>query len=129
MGCKGRMYENMDVKAIKDIEAVTNHDVKAVEYFLKEKLQELNITHALEYIHFGLTSQDINNTAIPLLFKHALENEYYPALQKLTDALDAILAGKTVSVNFDVAEDAFALAGHVAADGQLLEDAADHFAG
>ena len=61
--------EEKDAARIKEIELTTNHDVKAVEYFLKEKLEVLGITGALEYIHFGLTSQDINNTAIPLRLK------------------------------------------------------------
>lgn len=72
--------DERDAARIKEIEQTTNHDVKAVEYFLKEKLEELNITHALEYIHFGLTSQDINNTAIPLSLKHAVEKIMLPEL-------------------------------------------------
>ena len=65
---------------IKDTERTTNHDVKAVEYFLKEKLKELGAGDSVEWIHFGLTSQDINNTAVPLLWKDALEEQYVPAL-------------------------------------------------
>lgn len=68
---------------IKDIEATTNHDVKAVEYFLKAELEKAGATEAREWVHFGLTSQDVNNTAIPLLWKHALEFEYLPALLNL----------------------------------------------
>ncbi|MEN9299717.1 MAG: adenylosuccinate lyase, partial [Bacteroidota bacterium] len=68
-----------DAQQIKQIEAVTNHDVKAVEYFLKEQLDKAGISHLKEWIHFGLTSQDINNTAIPLSWKHAMEHEYLPA--------------------------------------------------
>ena len=79
-----------DSEYVKTTERTTNHDVKAVEYFLKERFDGLEMGNLREFVHFGLTSQDINNTAIPLLFKHALENEYYPALQKLTDALDAL---------------------------------------
>ena len=65
---------------IKDIEKTTNHDVKAVEYFLKSELEKSGGDAAKEWVHFGLTSQDVNNTAIPLLWKHALEFEYLPAL-------------------------------------------------
>lgn len=79
-----------DSEYVKNTERTTNHDVKAVEYFLKERFDGLEMGDLREFVHFGLTSQDINNTAIPLLFKHALEREYYPALQKLTDALDAL---------------------------------------
>ena len=73
-----------DAEKIKKIEAVTNHDVKAVEYFLKEQLGDNTIK---EWIHFGLTSQDINNTAIPLLWKHAVEQEYLPAVVGLKTTL------------------------------------------
>lgn len=69
-----------DAQVIKQTESVTNHDVKAVEYFLKEKLQALGITDSIEWVHFGLTSQDINNTAIPMLWKDAIEQEYLPAV-------------------------------------------------
>jgi adenylosuccinate lyase len=72
-----------DAEAIKTIEQTTNHDVKAVEYFLKEKLTSLQLQDCKEWIHFGLTSQDINNTAIPLLWKDAMEYEYLPALINL----------------------------------------------
>ena len=61
-----------DAQKIKDIEAITNHDVKAVEYFLKEQLDAIGITDLKEWVHFGLTSQDINNTAIPLSWKHCV---------------------------------------------------------
>jgi adenylosuccinate lyase len=80
------IYENFseaDALQIKSIEKTTNHDVKAVEYFLKEKLKALGADEALEWIHFGLTSQDINNTAIPLSWKEALEEQYLPAIQNL----------------------------------------------
>lgn len=76
-----------DAQQIKQIEAVTNHDVKAVEYFLKEQLDKAGISHLKEWIHFGLTSQDINNTAIPLSWKHAMEHEYLPALVNLQNHL------------------------------------------
>lgn len=68
---------------IKNIEKITNHDVKAVEYYIKRELDGLKLTHLKEWVHFGLTSQDINNTAIPLLWKESLENEYYPAIATL----------------------------------------------
>jgi adenylosuccinate lyase len=77
------IYEDFtpeDAQAIKEIEKVTNHDVKAVEYFIKEKFDNLNISEYKEFIHFGLTSQDINNTAIPLSIKEALQNVYLPEL-------------------------------------------------
>ncbi|MFC5412258.1 adenylosuccinate lyase [Larkinella bovis] len=75
------LYENFseaDALRVKEIERETNHDVKAVEYFIKEKLTDLNIAGYLEFIHFGLTSQDINNTATPLLLSDALETEIEP---------------------------------------------------
>jgi adenylosuccinate lyase len=65
-----------DAQEIKQIEFTTNHDVKAVEYFLKNELEKCGGTEAKEWVHFGLTSQDINNTAIPLSWKHAIEYEY-----------------------------------------------------
>ncbi len=76
-----------DAQEIKKTEKITNHDVKAVEYFLKEKLNEANADDLKEWIHFGLTSQDINNTAIPLLWKHAVEIEYLPAILNLNRQL------------------------------------------
>jgi adenylosuccinate lyase len=68
---------------IKEIEKITNHDVKAVEYFLKKRLDDLGLDQEKEWVHFGLTSQDINNTAIPLSWKHAVECEYLPAILNL----------------------------------------------
>jgi adenylosuccinate lyase len=68
---------------IKNIEQITNHDVKAVEYYLKQELDALKLGRLKEWVHFGLTSQDINNTAIPLLWKESLENEYFPAIATL----------------------------------------------
>ena len=82
-----------DAKRVKEIEKVTNHDVKAVEYFVKEKFEELDMGDFKEYIHFGLTSQDINNTATPLSLKEALESVYYPALDELMQLLEK-LAGE-----------------------------------
>src|SRR5215203_4921449 len=76
-----------DAQAIKTIEQTTNHDVKAVEYFIKEKLRNVGEEKALEWVHFGLTSQDINNTAVPLSWKHALEFEYFPSLLNLNREL------------------------------------------
>ncbi len=73
---------------IKEIEKVTNHDVKAVEYFLKEKFDDLGLRRFKEFLHFGLTSQDINNTAFPLMIKAALETVYLPELKKLIATLD-----------------------------------------
>ncbi len=76
-----------DAQEIKQIEYITNHDVKAVEYFLKNELEKNDGKAAKEWIHFGLTSQDINNTAIPLLWKHAIEYEYLPGLLNLNTQL------------------------------------------
>ena len=72
-----------DAEIIKATEKITNHDVKAVEYFLKEKLKQAGAENLQEWIHFGLTSQDINNTAVPLMWKHAIEHEYLPAVINL----------------------------------------------
>src|SRR5690606_27866788 len=69
-----------DAQKVKETEKVTNHDVKAVEYFIKEKLNELGAAALTEWVHFGLTSQDINNTAIPLSWKDAMESVYLPYL-------------------------------------------------
>ena len=82
-----------DALEIKKIERTTNHDVKAVEYFLKSKLKTTKDAEIREWIHFGLTSQDINNTAIPLLWKHAVEIEYLPFVLNLKKQL-AILANQ-----------------------------------
>lgn len=76
-------FNEADALQIKQIERTTNHDVKAVEYFLKEKLNALGAGNSVEWIHFGLTSQDVNNTAIPLSWKEALEEAYLPALQNI----------------------------------------------
>lgn len=80
------VYQNFttaDAQKIKDIEKVTNHDVKAVEYFIKEKFDSLGLQKFKEFIHFGLTSQDINNTAIPLSIKDATEKVYIPLVEDL----------------------------------------------
>ncbi len=87
-----KVYENFseaDAAHIKNIEKTTNHDVKAVEYFIKEKMDALNLTSYKEFIHFGLTSQDINNTAVPLSIRDFLNDIYYPACQQLIDQLQA----------------------------------------
>jgi len=89
------IYENFsedDAQHIKDIEKTTNHDVKAVEYFIKKVFDELDIAEYKEFIHFGLTSQDINNTAIPYSFKMALKDIYYPALDDLISILKKYVA-------------------------------------
>jgi len=86
----GENFSVKDAQHIKDIEKVTNHDVKAVEYFLKEKFDELDLGDVKEFIHFGLTSQDINNTAFPKMIKDAVLNLYIPSFlcwQKPTDNL------------------------------------------
>ncbi|RMA64621.1 adenylosuccinate lyase [Ulvibacter antarcticus] len=80
-----------DAQQIKDTEAITNHDVKAVEYFIKEKFDGLNLVQYKEFIHFGLTSQDINNTAIPLSLKEAMNDVYVPMLFKLLDKLKELV--------------------------------------
>ena len=87
------IYQNFqlsDAQRIKDIEKITNHDVKAVEYFLKEKFEILQISDYKEFIHFGLTSQDINNTAVPFALKNALLEVYIPQMQQLIDALRSL---------------------------------------
>jgi adenylosuccinate lyase len=87
------MFSLEDAMRVKEIEAVTNHDVKAVEYFLKEKFDQLFLQDFKEFIHFGLTSQDINNTALPLSIVEALNREYLPAMDSLLVKLNA-LAGE-----------------------------------
>ena len=79
-----REFTLADAQRVKDIEAVTNHDVKAIEYFIKEKF---DFGGLVEFIHFGLTSQDINNTAVPLSIKEALEQVYYPLVEELVEQL------------------------------------------
>ena len=85
-----RNFTEQDAQRVKDIEKVTNHDVKAVEYFIKEKISVLSgfATEAKEFIHFGLTSQDINNTSVPLSIKEALEQVYYPMVEELIEQLN-----------------------------------------
>ncbi len=76
-------FSETDAERVKTIEATTNHDVKAVEYFIKEKLKGLSVEPSLEFIHFGLTSQDVNNTAIPLLLQEALAEQIEPAYRQV----------------------------------------------
>lgn len=87
-----RDFSLADAECVKAIEATTNHDVKAVEYFLKERMEPLGLGAYAEFIHFGLTSQDINNTAVPLSLREALEQAYLPALAALRDRLAAMAA-------------------------------------
>lgn len=79
-----------DAQKIKDIEKVTNHDVKAVEYFIKERFDALNLHDYKEFIHFGLTSQDINNTAVPCSFRDAIHDVYYPVIDELIAKLEEL---------------------------------------
>ena len=85
-----RNFTEQDAARVKEIEQTTNHDVKAVEYFIKEKIDALNgfPVQAKEFIHFGLTSQDINNTSVPLSIKEALEQVYYPMVEELIEQLN-----------------------------------------
>ena len=87
-----RQFTVADAQRVKDIEKVTNHDVKAVEYFIKERIDASLVsagfpTACKEFIHFGLTSQDINNTSVPLSVKEALEQVYYPLVEELIEQL------------------------------------------
>lgn len=82
-------FSEDDANVIKNTEKTTNHDVKAVEYFVKQKMEELGLEKYLEFVHFGLTSQDINNTAVPLSMKNAVEEVYIPQLSKVIDKLNA----------------------------------------
>ena len=86
-----RNFSEADAARVKEIESVTNHDVKAIEYFIKEQLDKINATYFepyKEFIHFGLTSQDINNTSFPLMLKDSLTEVYIPMLQQVIDALN-----------------------------------------
>ena len=83
-------FNDTDAQTVKDTESITNHDVKAVEYFIKTKFDELNLQPYKEFIHFGLTSQDINNTAIPYTFKLGLNEVYYPAVAELVEKITAL---------------------------------------
>ena len=82
-------FSPADAERVKQIESVTNHDVKAIEYIIKEKMDTLGLEAYKEFVHFGLTSQDINNTAIPLSLKEAMAGFYYPAVEEVRDKLAA----------------------------------------
>ena len=81
-------FTEADAETVKSTEKVTNHDVKAVEYFLKDKFDEIGLDKVKEFIHFGLTSQDINNTSVPLSIKEALEESYFPLILSVVDMLE-----------------------------------------
>ena len=81
-------FTDKDAEAVKEIEKTTNHDVKAVEYFLKAKFDELNLSKYKEFIHFGLTSQNINNTSVPLSLSEALKDVFIPSVKELIEKLD-----------------------------------------
>jgi len=83
-------FDMEDARRIKEIEARTNHDVKAVEYFIKEQFEKLGVGQFKEFIHFGLTSQDINNTALPLSLKESIQRVYLPLFQQLRDYLEQL---------------------------------------
>lgn len=83
-------FTDEDAQKMKDIEKVTNHDVKAVEYFIKEKFDALNLQEYKEFIHFGLTSQDINNTAVPASLRDAVHQVYYPMIDELISKLEQL---------------------------------------
>jgi len=87
-------FSNKDMDRIKSIESKTNHDVKAVEYYIREEFDKINLSDYKEMIHFGLTSQDINNTAQPLMIKNALENIFYPIIKELIEKI------KTLAVEY-----------------------------
>jgi len=85
-----KLYSDFNLETaqnIKNLEKITNHDVKALEYYIKKELDQLELSQLKEFVHFGLTSQDVNNTAIPLMWKEALETEYYPAIANLCISL------------------------------------------
>ncbi|MBW6535804.1 MAG: adenylosuccinate lyase [Mariniphaga sp.] len=85
-----RQFSVEKAARVKEIESVTNHDVKAVEYFIKEEFDKIGLGKYKEFIHFGLTSQDANNTAVPLSIHHALNEEYYPLIQELVNKLEEL---------------------------------------
>ncbi|MDD2550684.1 MAG: lyase family protein, partial [Bacteroidales bacterium] len=85
-----KKFSVSDANAVKEIEKTTNHDVKAVEYFLKEKFQKLKLSKFQEFVHFGLTSQDINNTAFPCMLRDAAHDVYYPLLDGLIEQLELL---------------------------------------
>src|SRR5690554_5925792 len=81
-------FSESDAELVKKFESVTNHDVKAVEYLVKEKLNALGLEKHAEFVHFGLTSQDINNTAVPVSVRTCLDDVYFPALNEITVSLE-----------------------------------------
>ena len=86
-----KIYENFsmeDAEEVKNIEKTTNHDVKAVEYFIKSRMDSLGLVESKEFVHFGLTSQDVNNTAVPLSLKEGLTAEYFPLLGEFMELID-----------------------------------------
>jgi len=83
-------FSTVDAKKIKSIEAVTNHDVKAVEYFIKEQFDARGLSEHKEFIHFGLTSQDINNTSTPMMVKDALDNVIFPSIEEVINSLESM---------------------------------------
>jgi adenylosuccinate lyase len=85
-----RQFSVENAARVKEIESVTNHDVKAVEYFIKEEFDKIGLGKYKEFIHFGLTSQDANNTAMPLSILHALNEEYYPLIQEMVNKLEEL---------------------------------------
>tara|TARA_B100000767_G_C19761415_1_gene535318 strand:- start:1222 stop:2565 length:1344 start_codon:yes stop_codon:yes gene_type:complete len=92
-------FTSLDAQKVKDIEKITNHDVKAVEYFIKEKFDRLNLQKFKEFIHFGLTSQDINNTAIPLSVKEAMNDIYIPNYLEVLEKLqELVIEWKDISM-------------------------------
>ena len=86
-----RNFSEEDALAVKEIEKTTNHDVKAVEYFIKDKFDGLNLGDSKEFIHFGLTSQDINNTSVPKSIKDAMVDVYYPLLTEVLEKMEALV--------------------------------------
>jgi len=95
INCLREIHVNFSVEnaeRVKEIESITNHDVKAVEYFIKEEFDKLGLEKYKEFIHFGLTSQDANNTALPISIHDALKNEYFPLLEQLTSKLEELAA-------------------------------------
>ena len=83
-------FSTADAQRVKEIESVTNHDVKAIEYIIKEKMDTLGLEAYKEFVHFGLTSQDINNTSQPMMLKEAMENVYMPALKEVLDIISGM---------------------------------------
>ena len=83
-------FSTADAERIKSIEAVTNHDVKAVEYFIKEQFDARDLSEHKEFIHFWLTSQDINNTSTPMMVKDALDNVIFPSIEEVINSLESM---------------------------------------